>query len=411
MDSATRTNRCRCRPRAQLHLYAGPIGFLLACLALSNLVQGVWQGKVPWLNLTAVALSGLMLFFIFSPLRQALPKPTGLMILCFSFLPGFFYPLLNPESASKRFDIAIAVILPVLLVYVLARSPRLIHGFALGTLLLGAIVSLSQWMIPDPMILASGRRTPVGNNAISTGRILGLAAILMFVLALSRRGVCRAWFLITSGLFLLGALTAASRGPLLAFLIAVFGILVSLPRASLRILTLVSVAVSGGVIQAAYFYSPESRIFSSDDSGRSELFVSAWEVVKDNPLGVGWGNLYNYLPAHIVNPAQGYVQYPHNVLLEFAAEGGLFSAALILIVLCATGGAAYSMRRTTMGLFLWGAFIFSVVGALFSSDVVGNRLLWVVCALTLGLRARGFHDGYAEPKRVHSSSQTARGQL
>lgn len=366
-------------------------GMLLAVLGVSNLAQGAWLPFLPWLNLTLLAPPALALLAVADSPRSRRGRPTGLLLLIVSFLPGFFSAVLNPGAAEKRVTIALAVLLVLVISYSTARSPRILHGFAIGLVILGGIVLAAQWLNPDPAVLALGRRTPDGLNSIGTGRVLGLAALACLVSAIGsvRRPVPRLWWSGMAVLFVAGAGAAASRGPLVGLVVgAVVVLLASVQLTRPVRLTLVLIALVSIGLAIRDLQAEGSRLVSTEDSGRTHLLLATWEVAKDNPAGIGWGNLYNYLPAHIVSGVQGYNQYPHNVILEMLVTGGWLSLGLFLTGLTIAGRAAFRCSSLHRGSLIWGAFVFALIGALFSSDAVGNRLLWVISAMALSIWGR-----------------------
>lgn len=367
------------------------VGFLLGVVGLSNLVQGAWLPYLPWLNLTLFAPVGLVVLILLGVPGPRQGRPAALFCLLAAFVPGYIAIELNPGAPENRMAIALAVLIPLVVVYLVARSSRILNGFAVGVILLSGIVFAAQWVNPDLEVLTRGRRTPEGLNAIGAGRALGLGALVCLVQltrSVRRSGRQLAW-LGLAGMFAAGAIAAASRGPLLGLVVGGLAVLlVSVELTPMARVGLVSVAVGSVVLAVRDFVAEGSRVVTAGDSGRSQLFSATWDIAMNNPAGIGWGNLYNYLPPTLVSSGQGYDQYPHNVLLEVLVAGGWVALVLLLVGIAVAGWAAYCSRRLPLGSLLWGTFLYAFSGALFSSSVVGNRLLWVVCAMSLGIWGR-----------------------
>lgn len=70
---------------------------------------------------------------------------------------------------------------------------------------------------------------------------------------------------------------------------------------------------------------------AADDQGRLAIWSAAVEVLKENPLGYGTGNGFSKLNDHIGGHLRE--NNAHNVLVEFAIDGGLQSAVLFVAIM------------------------------------------------------------------------------
>lgn len=100
---------------------------------------------------------------------------------------------------------------------------------------------------------------------------------------------------------------------------------------------------------------------------RISIWADSLSRIVANPFGTGWGSF----------SINSYFSYPHNLLLEIGVEAGVVILAIIIALIAATlikgAGVATDWQSTVM-LCL---FLFSLINALVSSDINGNRLLWV----------------------------------
>lgn len=125
---------------------------------------------------------------------------------------------------------------------------------------------------------------------------------------------------------------------------------------------------------------------------RLTLYGSALAMFAEKPL-TGWGlGGWSYYVFDRDTPS-----YPHNLVLEIAAEEGVMGlAALVTLLLTAF----LAMRRIWLrspGLsFIIPVFIFSFLATLTSGDINVNRPLWLWCGMIFALA------GIAE-RRLHSS--------
>ena len=202
-------------------------------------------------------------------------------------------------------------------------------------------------------------------------------ARLLFVLA----------FVLAVSLF-----AAGSRGPVVGVLAATLVLICLHPhlRWSRKFLLLAPLSVA---TFAAYRESQAagSRLTSLTTSGRQDLYAQAVRIAVENPAGVGWGNFFGYVPGGLLRSEPGQNLYAHNIILEFSAETGAVGVVVFLLFLLAV--VVKSVRRAKLSpadLALTGLTVHLLVGAMLSSDVIGNRMMWVVCSAVLaGTLARG----------------------
>jgi len=111
----------------------------------------------------------------------------------------------------------------------------------------------------------------------------------------------------------------------------------------------------------------------------------ALETALDRPLGLGWGDFGSVVPPGIltVNPGYEDVIYPHNLPLEVVVEGGLVALlGLLLLAVAVTRAAVARATEPTVATSI-ALLVFAVVNAMFSSDLNGNAMVWVLAAAVL----------------------------
>ncbi|MGQ9516287.1 MAG: O-antigen ligase family protein, partial [Anaerolineae bacterium] len=256
---------------------------------------------------------------------------------------------------------------------------------------------------------AVGRLTAFGGNPIWTARLLCVAGLVM----LWWPGLSY-WIKVpTAAAFFAVAVFTGSRGPLLngglVIVLALLGRAVYSRRRGAAgqwlILFLVLVLVVGAGFlalraiaseQAAVNpYSPFVRIFAdtpeteASTETRLVLYQIALEQFGQHPfLGIGLGGMANVLQS-------AGVVYPHNLFLEFASETGIIGLLLHASGLgMAFFGAVPYLRssesrtreNTAVGLML---FLFALLNAQVSGDMVGNKMLWFSMGYLNGLISEG----------------------
>jgi O-antigen ligase len=310
--------------------------------------------------------------------------------------------------------------------------------FLVGAVFVGASrQSLRLFLIVTLVIVAAGAFLLVGElvtgtaqqqysgrfaisaqqGAINLGRDSSNGALIAIALILiSTRLSTRLLAIAVLPVILVSMLAAGSRGPVVAFLMGLFTLIV-LTAASGRArrqLLLVAVVLVGAavvvpiVVPGSAIGRSLSTIVGSasglSSNGRSQLWAEAYSAFARHPLvGLGTGGFA------AVDPQQ----YPHNLVLEMAAELGVLGGLAVLTMLISMlrrlsavwrrAGAADRMTATLLVSLL----VSAIVNALFSGAIQDNAEIWLWGGLGLGMYAR-----YATARNARRATiRAARGQL
>jgi O-antigen ligase len=121
-------------------------------------------------------------------------------------------------------------------------------------------------------------------------------------------------------------------------------------------------------------------------NGRTHLWSEAWHAFVTHPLfGLGTGGFAQIEPVY---------QYPHNVILEAAAELGLVGLVVLLAFLVPTVKPLLAAWRSSTGAERAAAALIaallasSVVNALLSDSLEASSGIWFAAGLAYGLAAR-----------------------
>jgi O-antigen ligase len=194
-------------------------------------------------------------------------------------------------------------------------------------------------------------------------------------------------FFIPPMLFLL--YIAASRGPLLAFLIALIFYFFVLQRKRFSLFKKVTVVLLAYIllrlsiaIAPQHIWSRMANLFSGFDItalARLRAFEIAESLFLENPIiGVGTGGFGHFSG----------LKYPHNIFLEFASELGILGllAFIVFIIYAAYLGTKLIRNKISSTLKLnlsktyFTLFVFTLVNSQFSGEVHGNYELWFATA-------------------------------
>src|SRR5574337_408675 len=124
---------------------------------------------------------------------------------------------------------------------------------------------------------------------------------------------------------------------------------------------------------------------ASVDVARQHLATESLAIWWEHPLGVGWGDLGEHLSSQATISLMGDAQYPHNILLEVSVEGGILGLLGLVVLLVASLRRLLTIRHSVTGSALLGLWVFALAGAMTSSDVVGNRLVFLMIGVGLSV--------------------------
>lgn len=285
------------------------------------------------------------------------------------------------------------------------QSMRIWIGAQLALALLMALLTL---IAPDASTQTLYGRTIVeGGSPITTGRVIGLGVVICALLILHQGRFRLGWALILAtllGLLGVSLLLVGSRGPVVAAAIAILiGAVIGQKRLLQR--TALGVLVAG----ATYFaYSSAigessnavdraiSGFSTPSDPARQWLLSVAWEGIQENPMGIGWGGFA------ALSDARGSLNaYPHNLPLEIILENGWGGSLAIMIWGLIVVVKLASRPRHGFDSFVIPLGTYWLLNALGSSDINGNRELWIVVGVATALafrpdkRLRSIEDGTA----------------
>lgn len=155
-----------------------------------------------------------------------------------------------------------------------------------------------------------------------TALILG-GTIIAFILILLNKSTDIKIKLILIPIIIMGLfqlILTQSRGMYLAFLIVIFSLIML--KASKKILAILSLFVLGALtIFKNTLYVQRFKSISSGDSARIEIYKSAFNIFKNNPVtGIGFDNFIQATDYY--EKASSY-QHPHNMALKMLCEVGI----------------------------------------------------------------------------------------
>ncbi|MGE0102279.1 MAG: O-antigen ligase family protein [Blastocatellales bacterium] len=266
----------------------------------------------------------------------------NLFVLVFMmfYVSYFMFSLNNPNAFRKVSLAPLAVIAPYIGIQMLSNIQQIDRFFKWCVIIGVSMIPLSLYeLIINPLYEEYGRFSlyyfeEKGNNPIQYGIAFGLL-LLVLIIRKEWTAVKRYYYVVVLGLSLYLLIRSGARGPFISFIIAIIAyvIFVSGLRMKYRLAILSGVGVMALMVflfipeTTTLFYQvlvdPASSQFQdpAQDSIQSRMMLmrEAYSEFIGNPVyGVGTGN------------SSGGTGYPHNSLLEVAAEYGLLGMAIYL---------------------------------------------------------------------------------
>jgi O-antigen ligase len=381
------------------------IGFIVALLGTVNL----WKAEsltslIPY-DLTAISVALAATVTSFALLgrgsrleRSWLPLFIGIAL----FTPALWVTSLeNPYSLSKTPTLFTLCFLAAAAPMVLLRTEQ--RRVGLLRMLSALSIVMAVWLLmrgAAPTEIGSGRLQIGGENPIATGRMACLGTVIFALVVLQARGLIRLLSLTGLALCTVAAVATGSRGPLAAAVAAIVIASILAGSGQSRIRRLVVLPIVGVIAWLTVTrLAPEAGLTrlstatgGESDAERVRLASESLRIASHHWGGVGWGDLGSYLSSSARINVQGWVQYPHNVLIETLVEGGVLALLGLLIMLWASWRRLQANSKSLSGQIMLGLWLFAFGSALTSSDLIGNRIMWMMIGVGLALPCIGPSD-------------------
>lgn len=199
-------------------------------------------------------------------------------------------------------------------------------------------------------------------------------------------------------------LASGSRGPVLGGTLGLISLIILLGRSKQIVLRLVVVAalVAGSftvalqLVPAGAAHRALSTITGTQSgvsgNGRSQIWHAGWQAFADHPLlGIGTGSFATADREQLCPGPACSARYPHNMILEGAAELGVVGGLLVIAILLVSirllleGWRSGGMRGEFTPI-LFALFTASAVDAMVTNDLTGHPSVWLMPGIALGLR-------------------------
>jgi O-antigen ligase len=324
--------------------------------------------------------------------RQRTPRVgTGALLGWFLAWAGWFVlSAAWAPSGARVSDVLVDFVLLVVFVWIGWGAAGRCHPRVLTAvwwwLYLAGWVYLAGALAGTPDV--QGRYSAFGGGPNVFVRIMALAFLATLVLAVVQR---KRWVLIGLPAFLLGAFLSGSRGGLLALVLTLLVAGVGgarrlrgrlLGAAVVGLVTLGALALvlaKTAVSSLVWTRFVEETFQQGYDSGRSVIATRALQLFSKH-VWFGTG-LDGFFPLQFPWPP---AEYPHNLVLASATEGGVVGLVLLLGALAAGGLAVYRRRPAgpdAIGFSLAALLLF--VASEFSGDYYDSRFLWFFVGLAV----------------------------
>lgn len=310
--------------------------------------------------------------------RKLTPGIWLVILVWLLFLPGILTAPMTAYAETKYAVLTTVTLLCAVSPFSLLNSVDGRRGFVAAILIFGSMVTLQTLILGSSPESALDTVTIEGGTTITTSQLICGAIVVATIWACGRiPTMVRVVVFVGCVVGVSAALLTGSRGPILATVLALAVALLFSPR--LKTVRVKGIVIAGIALVATFGVSLRmnlsgaERIFdfvsglgNTSSRIREVLWASAWHDLTRNPLGSGLGYF----------PRLG-AFYPHNFFLEIGVELGL--AALVVVSALIVWSLVRLIRQSTtlINSTILALFVFSLTNAMVSSDINGNRLLWI----------------------------------
>jgi O-antigen ligase len=384
-------------------------GVLFATYILSGIYKAAWQPYSPVDTTVVLALlNALQVVPLVLHGKSGSVSRIGVVLLVavgFLYVGGVLYA--PDQDIALRYVATFwaLALLPMLPAAMRVGSrPEYLRQFLWTLFALGVPMTVLGLM----QLSTSQRLEVFGASTIEVSRTALLVPLIWVAFVLRQRGLLvRAVTLLLIPVAVVVAVASGSRGPLLALIILgavgairylsrpgrvnwrVAGAIAGVTLASFVALSAFGDALPGvSLNRFTLFEDFLGQLFNGDlntsvgdtSSGRRVvLFGAAVSMFEERPvLGFGTGGFEAVSPAFTGPPDYA---WPHNAVLQFAAEFGVVGVALFagLVLLALTR----PFPRDHLGNAVRVAFAFFLLNAMVSDDIYGGRPMWGLLALVV----------------------------
>lgn len=360
-------------------------------------LNGITGGVDLTLAFGAILVAATAYYLILRRQRLVWSQEIGIMLVfCAVIVMGLAYTPALGYGTDKAMRFISLTLLAFLTPFVVMKSRRdvwIFFGTWIALALVFALDALSR-------LGADTRLSAFNATSIGMSRMLGVA-LLVLLFGVLMQPANRVWqigALLSIGLFLIALLGSGSRGPLLSLVVTV-GLTVSMsvvrPDGHLRSIVILALLalLCIGVVYSGIVPSMALQRFDillsqaevdTSAQARVQVMEEAWRLFKTSPvLGHGIGSVSAF--------GAGREQvYPHNILLELAAETGMLGLGLYLLIIAMVFRRlllklAAGSDRASLHIALMAILIFTLLNAMVSGDINDNRDLWLFAGMATAL--------------------------
>jgi O-antigen ligase len=385
-------------------------GVLFAAYLLIPFYKGALQVYSPVdITVLLALLNAVQIVPVFADRRRRNVSRAGILLwlaLGLLVLGGVIYAPDQNLGLSRAVTFWALVLLPILpAAFRVGSDPRHVRDLLWTFFGMGAVtvvLGLTQ--------LSSNQRLEVlGANTILVGRAALLVPLVGIAFVMRERAILvRAVTIILIPAAVIVALASGSRGPL--FVLAAVGglgairtlarpgqlnwrlaggvaglalasaVVVTLAAPNLPLLSIERFAQFGDFIQGGLSGDSSASAVETSSAERVRLFGLAVSLFEERPIfGVGTAG-FEVFSVRLLGPLYG-LAYPHNAVLQFAAEFGLVGVVVLasLVLLAMTRRLPpWSYGRAVRLLFL-----FFILNAMVSGDIFSDRTTWGLLMVVL----------------------------
>ncbi|MFD2656629.1 O-antigen ligase family protein [Gracilibacillus thailandensis] len=333
------------------------------------------------IDITILSLFIPITYFVLFFLIKLEIHKSFFVILLF-FIPFTITLNISSFQDDKLFSFLAVFLTATIISPVLLNDNKSINLFFKSLLITALLICTSSIVTLD--FNFSGRLTLLGSNPIWLGRAVAIGLLIITVSLIHER-IKLGIFIILASPMLFALISTGSKGPFFSYLLVIFlifikDILILIARKKTVIRALHVSFVGLPVLFITYLLLPDNtivRMFNFQEEGsvnvRKELYLTAINIIKQYPNGIGLGNFGNYTTLNN--------NYPHNIILEMFSEMGWLNGLLFIMLLIISFIGLTKIRSLFTRNLLISLFLLSLFNSFVSGDLTSPKEIYILVPL------------------------------
>lgn len=252
-------------------------------------------------------------------------------------------------SANSQRELRRVILEPLVVILAVRLSPledvrRLVGRSLAASALVVSAIALAQVGLRSSGVEVGAVFRPIGTYPHPNNLALFLERVVWLPLAVAGRHVPDRAAVAATGLVAVACAATLSRGAVVALIVGGVAFLVLSRRRVPRLVVAAGVVVAAALLVVARLGGDGTESLGS----RGKIWAAAGDMLRDYPVtGVGIDQFYQVYGTRYVDPggwSERYTSHPHNLVLDFWLQLGVFGLVVLAGIVWITGRLAWTIR-------------------------------------------------------------------